>query len=85
MMPKSCLTIWRGCIARAWQIFSILGNLCDDPCCFVYGGVALHLRVELETKVKRRFAEKASTFELCVGIPISRLLTMGQCLFSIVS
>ena len=63
MMPKNCLnTDWRGCIARAWKIFSILGNLCDDPCCFVYGGVALHLRVELETKVKRRFTEKAPPY-----------------------
>ena len=43
---------WRGCIARSWQMFSILGNLCNDPGCFVYGGVALHLRVELETKVR---------------------------------
>ena len=84
-MPNICLTNWRGCIARSWQMFVILGNLCDDPRCFVYGGVALHLRVELETKVKQRFMEKAPTFDLCVGIPISRLLTVGQCPVSIVS
>ena len=62
-------------------MFVILGNLCDDPRCFVYGGVALHLRVELETKVKRRFTEKALTYDLCVGVPISGLPTLGSMSF----
>ena len=58
MMPKNCLnTDLKGCIARAWQIFSILGNLCNDPRCFVYGGVALHLHVELEAKVHTKVCD----------------------------